>query len=96
MFKNWSARQVENGSRLIIGEHGGSIPKSTSGNLLHEEAISCKKTVWHTLLDHSKHVAMPINKKMNKSFNLKGTRITLIGAIVQDIHIELNLAQILH
>ena len=80
VFKNWTARQVENGSRLIIGEHGGSIPKSKSDIFLsHEEAICCKKTVWHTLLDHSKHVAMPINKKINKSYNLKGTRITLIG-----------------
>jgi putative transferase (TIGR04331 family) len=79
VFKNWTARQVENGSRLIIGEHGGSIPKSKSDNFNHEEDISCKKTVWHTLLDHSKHVSMPINIKINKSYNLKGTRITLIG-----------------
>lgn len=79
VFKNWSAGQVENGSRLIIGEHGGSIPKSKSGNLFHEEAICYKKTVWHTLLDHSKHVVMPINTKINKSYNSNGTRITLIG-----------------
>lgn len=79
VFKNWSAGQVENGSKLIIGEHGGSIPKSKSGNLYHEEAICYKKTVWHTLLDHSKHVVMPINTKMNKPDNLNGTKITLIG-----------------
>ena len=80
VFKNWIARQVENGSSLIIGEHGGSIPKSKSDIFLsHEEAICCKKTVWHTLLDHSKHVAMPINTKINKPYNFKGTRITLIG-----------------
>ena len=79
VFKNWSAQQVENGSKLIIGEHGGSIPGVISSSLLHEEAICHKKTVWHTLLNHSKHVSMPINKKMKKVYGLKGTRITLIG-----------------
>ena len=79
VFKNWSAQQVENGSKLIIGEHGGSIPQSKSGNLLHEEAICYKKIVWHTLLHHSKHVSLPINKKMKEVCNSKGAIITLIG-----------------
>jgi putative transferase (TIGR04331 family) len=79
VFKNWTAQQVENGSKLIIGEHGGSIPKSISENLLHEETICYKKTVWHSLLHHLKHVSMPINKKMKKVSNLKGTKVTLIG-----------------
>jgi putative transferase (TIGR04331 family) len=79
IFKNWSAQQVENGSRLIIGEHGGSIPKAVSVSLLYEEMICYKKTVWHTLLHHPKHIVMPINKQMKKVSNLKGIRITLIG-----------------
>jgi putative transferase (TIGR04331 family) len=79
VFKNWMARQVENGSKLIIGEHGGSIPTSISENLLHEETICFKKTVWHSLLHHLKHVSMPINKKMKKVSNLKGVKVTLIG-----------------
>jgi len=79
VFKNWAAQQVENGSKLIIGEHGGSIPKSISENLLHEEMICYKKTVWHSSLYHSKHVSMPINKKMKKISNSKGTKIVLIG-----------------
>jgi putative transferase (TIGR04331 family) len=79
VFKNWTAQQVENGSKLIIGEHGGSIPKDSSESLFHEEEICYKKTVWHTLLYHSKHVSMPINKKIKKISSLKGIRITLIG-----------------
>ena len=79
VFKIWTAQQVENGSRLIIAEHGGSIPFADSNLFFHEEEISYKKTVWHTLLNHSKHISMPINKKIKKVSNLKGTRITLIG-----------------
>jgi putative transferase (TIGR04331 family) len=79
VFKIWTAQQVESGGKLIIGAHGGSIPKAISDSLFHEEDICYKKTVWHTLLHHSKHVSMPINKKIKKVSNLKGIRITLIG-----------------
>ncbi len=37
LFKSWTAKQVENGSKLIIGEHGGSIPEKRSGVFNHEE-----------------------------------------------------------
>ena len=79
IFKIWSAQQVENGSRLIVSEHGGSIPPAIPRAFFHEESICYKKTVWHSLLHHSKHVSMPINKKMKKAYNSKAVRITLIG-----------------
>ena len=78
IFKIWSAKQVINGSKLIIGQHGGAIP-ALSNSFNHEDKICDKKTVWHTRLI-SKHEKLSINKIVDTNFSSKNkNQITLVG-----------------
>ncbi len=78
MFKFWAAGMVENGSRLIISSHGGSM-RSKFEVFDHEEKISDFKITWCTPF-HDKHIQLSPNKVIKKGvYNGKGVYITLIG-----------------
>lgn len=78
IFKTWSAKQVDNGAQLIIGEHGGAF-RSLMSMFDHEEKICDKKTVWHIGYDN-KHVRLTPNKLLKKKTkNSDSNQITLVG-----------------
>jgi putative transferase (TIGR04331 family) len=62
--KAWFAQRVERGARLIIAEHGGSLPplREFFG---FEEDISDKKATWF-LPYHAKHVQLPPARIVNR------------------------------
>jgi len=77
MFKFWAAGMVDNGSRLIISSHGGSM-RSKFEVFDHEEKISDCKITWSKPF-HDKHIQLSPNKVIKKGdYNGKGIYITLI------------------
>ncbi len=78
IFKTWSAKQVDNGAQLIIGEHGGAF-RSLMAMFDHEEKICDKKTVWHVGYS-KKHTRLTPNKLLKKKTkNSESNQITLVG-----------------
>jgi putative transferase (TIGR04331 family) len=78
VFKTWSAKQVDNGAQLIIGQHGGSIIPLMS-MFEHEEKICDKKTVWHIEYDKN-YTKLTPNKLFKKKLNDNhGDQIILVG-----------------
>jgi putative transferase (TIGR04331 family) len=79
-FKVWCAEKVEQGKKLIISSHGGSIAYS-SMIFLHEEKISNVKVVWGTPID-GRQLRLPPNKILGHKHvnkNLKRCFISIIG-----------------
>ncbi len=62
--KAWFAEQVNNGTKLVIMEHGGSFP-AYKELFDFEEDISDVKATWF-LPYHSKHVRVPPSKLVNR------------------------------
>ena len=61
VFKVWTAKQVDKGSKLIVSEHGGAIPTEIPSFFKHEEDICDKKITWHIPLESSQ-VRLPPSK----------------------------------
>ena len=77
VFKLWTAKQLENGSVLIVSEHGGSLPAST-GLFDHEEKISDKKITWTTPLSESQIQILP-SRLLHFKVKSSNELIVLIG-----------------
>lgn len=60
LFKLWSAERVLDGSKLVIMEHGGSIPPAFSG-MSFEERVADRRTTWARPY-HPKHTRLPPSK----------------------------------
>ena len=78
IFKVWAAEMVKNGSKLVIGAHGGAM-RAKREVFLHEENICHHKVTW-CVPYHDKHVQLSPTKVAKKNNYLgKGCNVTLIG-----------------
>ena len=79
VFKNWAAKQVNAGAKLIISSHGGALSEEKSLLLYHEEKICDIKTVYYRE-SNPKYVKLTPNKLVRK-INVKrdSEQITLVG-----------------
>ena len=77
IFKNWSANQVDMGSKLIISEHGGALPSRMS-IFCHETKICDKRIAWTVPL-HGSEIQLPPNKIRGKNRGTLGSNILLVG-----------------
>lgn len=73
LFKLWSAEQTLGGAKLVVMQHGGSIPIAYN-TMDFEEDISDVRTVW-TVPYHPKHKRLPANKLA--AVRVKSSRETL-------------------
>jgi putative transferase (TIGR04331 family) len=77
VFKTWTAEQINNDGKLILGNHGGGI--KVRDDFRHEEKICDKKIVWHKEYD-LKHNRLSPNKLIERNIkNKKGDQIILVG-----------------
>ena len=81
IFKIWCAAQIEyEGTKLLVGSHGGALPSEFSSFTDHEESIVGTRIVWHTPLT-KKQVRLPANKYVGvkSSSHVREDKVTLIG-----------------
>tara|TARA_B100000795_G_C22804503_1_gene443970 strand:+ start:2204 stop:3967 length:1764 start_codon:yes stop_codon:yes gene_type:complete len=78
LFNVWCAGKVEQGKKLVIGQHGGGI-KSDLTVFRHQEKIANKMIVWHKPLEDI-HVQLPPSKLINiqKKKTYK-SELTIVG-----------------
>jgi len=76
-FKHWLAKSIENGSKVIICQHGGSLTQGALFAMNYEERISDSFAIWSSPL-HRSHIQLPPVKYFGLSFAYNsGTKIYL-------------------
>jgi putative transferase (TIGR04331 family) len=70
VFKVWTAERIQDNSKLIISDHGGSFPPQFD-YFNHDESIAEKKVTWFKAT-HKKQICLPPSKL--SSFNIKSQK----------------------